>query len=421
MPDLAPPSPVSRRHLDILTDNVGIMQHAIGSRPDPVHGYCTDDVARALRVDLLHQRELGWAAVADSAWRNVRFLGEAFDGTVGRFRNFRRVDGSWLEGPGSEDCHGRAMLALGEAIAGAPDAKMVESATSLFSQALPAAQGLAALRAQASALLGCDAVMRAAPTGRTALAYRLMAGRLRSTFQSRAASAWAWPESRLTYENALPVQALIVAGRYLGSRPMVDAGLDLLDWLILAQTAPTGHLSPIGNRWWPCGGEKARFDQQPIEATALLLAAESAYLVTDDGRYRTAMERAYAWFLGENDLGLDVADPERGASCDGLTPRGVNTNQGAESTLMWLIAAEHIRAIRDGHATAQAWTEALLATSTVRLDRKSSSGDPRQTRSGRRRTCPILPTPFSTRVRRPCHPRTRMPPCSRAASMVAGR
>lgn len=338
------------------------MQHAIGSRPDAVHGYCTDDVARALLVDLLHQRELGWAAVADSAWRNVRFLGEAFDGTSGRFRNFRGFDGSWLDGPGSEDCHGRATRALGEAIATAPDAEMVETAVSLFAQALPAAQGLAALRAQASVLLGCDAAMRAAPTGRTALAYRLVAGRLRSTFQSRGASAWPWPESRLTYENGLPVQALIVAGRYLGSRQMVDAGLGVLDWLILAQTAPAGYLSPIGNGWWPSGGEKSRFDQQPIEATALLLAAESAWLVTDDGRYRTAMELAYAWFLGGNDLGLDIADPERGASFDGLTTGGVNRNQGAESTLMWLIALEHVRAIRDGRPTAPPSTDHLAAT-----------------------------------------------------------
>jgi hypothetical protein len=220
------------------------------------------------------------------------------------------------------------------------------------------------LRAQASTLLGCDAAMRAAPTRATALAYRLLAGRLRSTFQARANSDWPWPESRMTYENALPVRALIVAGRYLDSPPMIDVGLEVLDWLIVAQTDPAGHFSPIGNGWWSCGGEKSRFDQQPIEATALLLAAEAAYQVTADDRYRSAMERAYAWFLGRNDLGLDVADPRRGAGYDGLTPRGVNTNQGAESTLMWLIASEHIRAIRDGHPTARARTDALLAAST---------------------------------------------------------
>lgn len=360
MPEQAPLHPVSREHLGVLTDDIAIMQHAIGSRPDPAHGYCTDDVARALQVDLLHQRELGWDAVAADAWRSVRFLDDAFDRATGQFRNFRRVDGSWIEGVGSEDCQGRAMLALGEAIAGSPDRGMVELSSSLFSGALPAATGLGALRARSSVLLGCDAVMRVAPTGQTALAYGLLANRLGTTFRSRAGSAWPWPESRLTYENALPVRALIVAGQYLDSSPMINGGLQVLDWLIVAQTDPTGRFSPIGNGWWSSGGEKSRFDQQPIEATALLLAAESAYEVTADDRYRSAMERAYAWFLGRNDLGLDVADPTRGAGYDGLTPRGVNTNQGAESTLMWLIACEHIRASRERHPQPPVPSGALL-------------------------------------------------------------
>ena len=133
---------------------------------------------------------------------------------------------------------------------------------------------------------------------------------------------------------------------------MIDTGLGVLDWLIDVQTSTDGHLSPIGNACWPRGGQKARFDQQPIEATTLLLAAESAYHVTAYERHQIAMERAYAWFLGKNDLGVDVADPMRGAGYDGLTAHGVNTNQGAESTLMWLIAAEHIRALRPGHPAA---------------------------------------------------------------------
>ncbi len=348
-----------------MTDDVGIMQHATGRLPDPAHGYCTDDVARLLQVDLLHQHELGWRTVESGAWRSVRFLEDAFDTATGRFRNFRRADGSWHQGQGSEDCHGRAMLALGEAMAQAPDPRLVEAAGRLFARALPAAGRLGAMRARASVLLGCDAAMGAVPTGPTMLAYRLIAGRLRSAFGSRPDLSWPWPEPRLTYQNALPAQALIVAGRHLDSRPMIDLGLDVLDWLIVAQTGPSGYLTPIGNGWWPRDGEKSRFDQQPIEATALLLAAESALAVTGDVKYQTAMERAYAWFLGENDLGVLVADPEHGASCDGLTPGGVNTNQGAESTLMWLTALEHIRAMRNGRVTAGASGDGAVAT-TVR-------------------------------------------------------
>jgi hypothetical protein len=366
VPEPAPLYPVNRLHLDEISDDIGIMQHAIGSRPDPAHGYCTDDVARSLQVDLLHQRELGWAAVGDSAWRSLRFIDAAFDGATGRFRNFRRADGSWLDAPGSEDCHGRAMLALGETIALAPDARLVESATSLFERALPEATTLTAIRARASVILGYAAILDAAPNPAAAAALRLMGTDLHARFRSVATFAWPWPESSLTYENGLPARALIVAGRALASDDMIDDGLRALDWLIDAQTTTDGCLSPIGNGWWPRGGTKSQFDQQPIEATALLLAAEVAWLETSNDRYRTAVERAHGWFLGENDLGLDVADPTRGGSRDGLTPGGVNTNQGAESTLMWLIATEHIRALRGSGPTGSApvWVEPILATAT---------------------------------------------------------
>ena len=364
MRELAPLHPVNRQHLDVLTDRVGIMQHAIGSQPDPAHGHCVDDVARALQVDLLHRHELGWPAVSERAGRSLDFLVEAFDETTGRFRNFRAVDGTWTEGVGSQDCHGRAFHALGGVIADAPEAGMVRIATSLFDQALPAAVELTALRAQASVLLGCAARLGAAADAVTEVACRQIAGPFLARFEAVTSSPWPWPESPVTYENALPPRALIVAGTALAWTAMVDTGLNVLDWLINAQTAPDGHFSPIGNGWWHRDGVKATFDQQPIEATAMLLAAESAYLVTGDVFYRTAMERAYAWFLGENDLGVAVADPLRGAGYDGLTPNGVNTNQGAESTLMWLSALEHVRAVRGGRPSARARTDALLVAAT---------------------------------------------------------
>ena len=255
------------------------------------------------------------------------------------------------------------MRALGATIASSPDGRMVELSSSLFSLALPAAQGLRAMRAQASVLLGCDAVMQAAPSEQAALAYRAVADRLGSAFRSRARPGWPWPETRLTYENGLPVQALIVGGRHLDSPQVLDDGLRVLDWLIIEQTRAS-HLSPIGNGWWVRGGEKSHFDQQPIEVTALLLAAHAAYIVTGADRYRAAMERAYGWFLGQNDVGVSVAVPERGACYDGLTPRGVNRNQGAESTLMWLIASEHTRAIRARHQTAHDRPETAAVPAT---------------------------------------------------------
>ena len=355
---LAPLHPVSRRHLDVLTGELGIYQHAIGSVPDPAHGHCVDDVARALEVDLLHARTLGWASVATSARRNLRFLEDAFDEASGRFLNFRGVDGEWIGGPGSNDSLGRAMLALGETIAGAPDARMVERALALYGRALRAAGKVSSPRAQASVVLGCAAVGRcvavagsdderdAAIGAASAAVMRQLATGLHARFLDGARPGWPWPESTLTYENALLPRALIVAGHRIGAEVMLAIGLQVLDWLIDVQTAPQGHFSPIGNGWWPRNGEKSKFDQQPIEATALVLAAEAAYDVTRNPKYLVAMERAYAWFLGANDGGRRIAHPVRGAGFDGLEADGVNANEGAESTLMWLMAAEHIRAMR---------------------------------------------------------------------------
>jgi hypothetical protein len=329
-----------------MSDEIGIMQHAIGSRPDPDHGYCTDDVSRALQVDLLHQRELGWSAVAGSAWRNLRFLTDAFVERTGQFRNFRLVGGAWIDAPGSEDCQGRALHALGDAIATAGDPTLVQAAASLFERALPQADRLGALRATASVVLACDAVLRGDARDPVAATMRRLAERLLAAFEPAMGDTWPWPEPVLTYENGLVVRALIVAGTRQRDPRMLHTGLRVLDWLITVQTAPGGHLSPVGNRWWIRDGARARFDQQPIEATSLLLAAEAARAGTGDQRWAGVMEWAYAWFLGRNDLGIPVADPARGASYDGLMPDGVNANQGAESTLMWLTALEHVRAAR---------------------------------------------------------------------------
>jgi hypothetical protein len=348
VPEPSPLSPPSRLHLDELAGELGVFQHAVGSRPDPGHGYCTDDVARALQVDLLHARVLGWPAVEESAQRNLDFLAAAFDEETGRFRNFRAVDGAWTAGPGSEDSQGRAMHALGDVVATGSDGTLVEAAAALFDRALPAARGLTALRATSSVVLGCAARTSTAEDRPTAFELEGLAARLRARFDSVLADSWPWPEAVLTYETALPPRALIIAGLATGSEELTAAGLRVLDFLIEGQTAIDGRYSAIGNGWWARGGVKSAFDQQPIEATAMILAAESAYAATGDDRYRGAMERAYAWFLGENDLRRVVADPVRGACGDGLTADGVNTNEGAESTLMWLIAAERIRALRGG-------------------------------------------------------------------------
>jgi hypothetical protein len=207
------------------------------------------------------------------------------------------------------------------------------------------------MRPVAASILGCDAAIRAGVPGATA-AYRTLVAVLALIIDEHASmDAWPWPDSVLSYENALVANALITAGRRLGDSELSRLGVRTLDWLIEVQTAPDGHLTPIGNAgWWSRGGDRARYDQQPIEATTILQAAEAAWHATGRDKYLVTAEAAYGWFLGRNDIGVPIAEPDRGGCCDGLTETGVNPNQGAESTLMWLTALEHMRGLREASA-----------------------------------------------------------------------
>jgi len=331
-----------------MTGPFGIWQHALGVAPDESHGTCTDDVARALTVDLLHQRPIGWKAVSRSTQRSLAFLVAAFNPATGSFRNFRGADGAWLDEQGSQDTQGRALLAIGGAVRDIPDAVMRLEAQSLLLAALPGARRLTSPRALASAILGCDAALSGGMRGEAERTFAFLVRRLRMSFSDLDLDGdWPWPEETLTYENALLPHALIVAGVRLGDGRLRSVGLTVLDWLIEIQTSRRGTFTPIGNDgWWTRGGERSRFDQQPIEATALILAAAVAYDATQDAGYRRAAEAAYGWFLGDNDAGHAVADVVTGGCHDGLAEDGVNVNQGAESTLMWLTALETMRQLR---------------------------------------------------------------------------
>ena len=354
--------PVCRTHLGVLSGPLGIWQHSIGPVPDPSHGTCTDDVSRALLVDLAHAEVLGWPRVRTSAWRALEFLAGAWQPDERRFRNFRAADATWADAPPSEDSQGRAMLALGTAAATDLDPAVRARAAELFAKALPGVLRLGALRAISSVALGCTAALGnprpgGPPRVETEAILATLAARLLKAFSPSAEDdpRWPWPEPILTYENSLPARALIVAGQQLGDARLLRAGLRVLDWLIEVQLAPSGVFSPVGNRsWWRRGAGRSRFDQQPIEGATMILACEAAWSATADARYLAAAERAYGWFLGDNDTRVPVADPVQGACHDGLEPDGVNANQGAESTLAWLMALERIRALRRAGETAAA-------------------------------------------------------------------
>jgi hypothetical protein len=350
-----PLMPVIRFHLAEMTGPLGIWQHASGALPNRAYGVCTDDVARALLIDLEHARVIGWDAVAPDARRSLRFLDEAWDPVRQRFRNYRGEDGGWARTEPSEDCQGRAILAIGTAVGAGPrgaDAAGLGRSRDLLAAALPIARDLLALRASASAILGCAAALDGLRSDdplrhATRATLALLANRLGAAFDAADDQAWPWPEDTLTYENALLPHALIVGGAVLGADAAVRRGLGVLGWLLGIQTSEDGRFSPIGNDgWWPRGGTRSRFDQQPIEAAATILACREAVRRAGGTHYARAAERAFGWFLGDNDGGTAVALPETGGCHDGLLADGVNGNQGAESTLAWLLSVEAIRDIR---------------------------------------------------------------------------
>jgi hypothetical protein len=334
-----------RRHLDRLTEHGVIAQHARGDVPDLAHGFCTDDVARAIEVDIAHAAVLGWDAITPSLHRSLRFLDEALIPATGRFRNVRDAHGSWLD-EGSEDGYGRAMGALSQAARSAGSEADRTLAAGLWQAASPSLSTLTSLRAIASATIAC-AGWGIEPGSDVDLAGPRLLDELERRFSSATGAEWPWPEAVATYAVALPIEALIRGGRHFGRSATVDLGLRVLDWACGPMTQGDGHLSFIGNDgWWPRHGHRARYDQQPIEAVSTALACQAALEVTGQPRYADLIEAAYAWFLGSNDSATPMADLGSGAGYDGLTADGRNGNQGAESTLAWLLTVEITRDLR---------------------------------------------------------------------------
>jgi hypothetical protein len=336
------PSP-SLRHVARLTDAVGIVEHARGATPQPAVGYCTDDAGRALAVAARLAGEPRARRVATVA---LGFLGRAQLGD-GRFRLRFRPRVGWGD-ERSDDADGRALLGLGTALGRAPWPEVRAGAAELFDAA---ARGFRSShpRALAYAALGAVEVLAADP--RHAAARHLVADAAERLPERAADRAWPWPAPRLTYANALLPEALLAVATATG-RVGVDRGLDLLGWLVREETL-RGRFSftPVGGRG-PLDPKPA-FDQQPIEAWAMADACARAHAVTRDGRWLDALDRAGAWFLGDNDVGVAVFDPATGGGYDGLERDGVNRNQGAESTLAFVATMARVRAARRGPQAAR--------------------------------------------------------------------
>jgi glycosyltransferase involved in cell wall biosynthesis len=338
-------------HVTRMTDDTGMLQHAIFTTPNRREGYTTDDNARALILAvLLEQSDKCQLASANSSSLHLSFLEHAFNPAKGRFKNFLRYDRRWNEPAGSEDCHGRAVWALGTVLGQSQDPGLRGAAGRLFELSLSAVSAFSSPRAWAYTVLGIQEYLLSYPGDRDAQKVRsTLCRRLLEMYESIRRPDWKWFEKVLAYANARLPQALLSVGAACSDERMISAGLESLDWLSSVQHCEINrHFVPIGSQgFYRQDGERARFDQQPLEAAGAVSACLQAYRVTGNSRWRSEAWSAFNWFLGDNDLQLPLYDSASGGCRDGLHPDRTNENQGAESTLSFLMALMEMRSLQE--------------------------------------------------------------------------
>ena len=332
-------------HLLSMCDDTGLFQHAVHSVPDRSHGYCVDDNARALLLACALNNPGEQRLSETLTARLAAFVQHAWNPDKRRFRNFMSFDRRWLEDSGSEDSHGRTLWALGECAHNDASPSRRRWAAGLFAEALPTVVSFHSPRAWAFTLLGLDAYCAAVPKDSLAERVRtLLADRLISIMSLVETKDWVWFEEGLAYDNARLPQALIITGISTGASTYVEAGLRSLRWLMTVQTTQEGYFRPIGTESF---GDKRTppraFDQQPLEAAATISACLAALRADGNAEWRADAARAFAWFLGGNDLSLPLVDLETGSCRDGLHPDRPNENRGAESVLSYLLGLAEIR------------------------------------------------------------------------------
>ncbi len=332
---------INLEHLRRMSDSAGIIQHACYSIPNHHEGYCTDDNARALILTVLLE-ELGkdTQELHALATTYAAFLNYAFDRTSGRFRNFMGFDRRWLERDGSDDSQGRAVWALGTCVGRSRRLGFQAWAMDLFAKALPACEDTTSPRTWALALLGIHEYLRRMSGDRAvSQTGERLAEKLVDLYDRTATDDWPWFEDVASYNNARLCQALIRSGGWSENPRVTQIGIESLRWLCEKQRSPEGRFRPIGcNGFCRQGVPTAIYDQQPIEAHAMVSAAIEAFDVTKDPFWREQAHLAFDWFLGRNDHGLPIYNASTGGCYDGLAEHQVNQNQGAESTLAFLLS-----------------------------------------------------------------------------------
>mgnify|MGYP001241786028 CR=1 FL=1 len=353
--------PLRLDHVVRMSDDTGIIQHATFNVPNFHEGYCTDDNARAfILCNLLD--ELGGRPPSENldrlATSYLAFLSAAMNRETGRFRNFMSHGRQWLEDSGSEDSHARALWAAGTGGGRSRNEGHRKLSALLFERGLSVVHAFSSPRAWAFALLGIHEYLHRFPDHSIVKALReALTLRLVGLWKGCATDNWPWFEPSATYDNARLCQALLLSGQWMPHPEALEIGLKSLGWLASVQKTREGHFRPIGsNGFYERDGAHADFDQQPVEAQAMVSACLEAFRATQDVSWSREAKRAFEWFLGRNDLGLPLYDSSSGGCGDGLHQDRVNENQGAESTLAFHLSlaemnfAEHLIAPPSGNA-----------------------------------------------------------------------
>ena len=349
-----PMPPLKLDHLFKMSDHTGIFQHAIYNVPNYHEGYCTDDNARAfIFTVLLQNMQASQPDIERLESSYLAFLWYAFDANTSRFRNFMNHHREWIERAGSEDSHARALWAVGTALGRSLNEGHRNLCALLFQRGLPPVARFSSPRAWAFALIAIHEYLRTFSGDRVVSQMRdLLASQLVGLYRANSSPAWQWFERTATYDNAKLSHALILSGHWTSHGEMLAIGLDSLRWLLEAQTAASGHFTPIGcHGFWTQGGERARFDQQPLEAHSMLSACLEAFAVTRDEYWHRAARRCFEWFLGRNDLGEPLYDPTTGGCRDALLQDHLNQNQGAESSLAFYLSLAELTHAEGAQAT----------------------------------------------------------------------
>jgi glycosyltransferase involved in cell wall biosynthesis len=328
----------SLTHVVRLTDDTGIVQHAKYGIPNLKEGYCLDDNARALIMALMaYQRNKSKEAfeLLPVYLSYIHYM-QTEDGN---FRNFLSFSREYLDEVGSEDSFGRTIWALGHLISCAASNSYREFALEIFQRSIPHFKSLKHLRGVANTIIGIALYLQAFPSDEGMV--RELADLtlpLIEAYDRHHDTDWHWFEEKMTYDNAILPLALLHSAEITGNERAKEIALESMAFLD-ELTLSNGYLSPVGNEgWYHKGGTFPIFDQQAIETMAMVLMHFQAYQIFRKPEYIEKMFVCYKWFLGENTLRAPLYDHETKGCCDGLLPTGINRNQGAESTLAYLIS-----------------------------------------------------------------------------------